>query len=67
VTNLSKSLSIYTDGFQAYAPLESDDAFNREYLVHNDREYADDEVHVNTCESPRIAGATMALAASRYL
>ncbi len=36
-------LTVYTDGFRAYELLEEDDAF--------DREYAADEVHVNTCES----------------
>lgn len=38
-----ESLTVYTDSFRAYEPLEDDDAF--------DREYADDEVHVNACES----------------
>jgi len=46
-----ESLTVYTDGFRAYEPLEDDDAFTREYVVHGDSEYADDEVHVNTCES----------------
>jgi len=46
-----ESLTVYTDGFRAYEPLEDDDAFDREYVVHGDGEYADDEVHVNTCES----------------
>jgi transposase-like protein len=46
-----ESLTVYTDGFRAYEPLEEDDAFDREYVVHGDGEYADDEVHVNTCES----------------
>jgi len=44
-----ESLTVYTDGFRAYEPLESDDAFDREYVVHSDGEYADDGVHVNTC------------------
>ncbi len=44
-------LTIYTDGFRAYEPLDEDDAFDREYVVHGDGEYAADEVHVNTCES----------------
>jgi transposase-like protein len=44
-------LTIYTDGFRAYEPLAEDDAFDREYVVHGDGEYADGEVHVNTCES----------------
>lgn len=46
-----ESLTAYTDGFRAYEPLEEDDAFTREYVVHGDGEYADDEIHVNTCES----------------
>ena len=45
------SLTVYHDGFRAYEPIEEDDAFTREYVVHSDGEYADDEVHVNTCES----------------
>ncbi|ELY99126.1 Insertion element protein [Natrialba aegyptia DSM 13077] len=44
-------LTIYTDGFCAYDPLAEDDAFDREYVVHGDGEYADEDVHVNTCES----------------
>ena len=48
-----ESLTVYTDGFRAYEPLEDDDAFAREYVVHGDGEYADDEVHVNTCEPHR--------------
>jgi len=40
-----------TDGFRACAPLQKDSAFNREYVVHGKGGYADDEVHVNTCES----------------
>jgi transposase-like protein len=46
-----ESITVYTDGFRAYEPLEDDDAFDHEYVVHGDSEYADDEVHVNTCES----------------
>ncbi|WP_396611643.1 IS1595 family transposase [Haloferax sp. S1W] len=45
------SLTVYTDGFRAYDPLEDDDEFAREYVVHGDGEYADGDVHVNTCES----------------
>ena len=44
-------LTVYTDGFSAYDPLEEDDQFDREYVVHGDGEYADDTIHVNTCES----------------
>jgi transposase-like protein len=46
-----ESLTVYTDGFRAYEPLEDDDAFTREYVVHGDGEYADGDVHVNGCES----------------
>ncbi|SEO30488.1 Transposase and inactivated derivatives [Halogranum amylolyticum] len=46
-----ESLTVYTDGFRAYDPLEDDDEFTREYVVHGDGEYADGDVHVNTCES----------------
>ena len=34
-----------------YNPLAEDDQFDREYVVHGDGGYADDTVHVNTCES----------------
>ena len=44
-------LTVYTDGFRAYDPLTEDGQFNREYVVHGDGEYADDTIHVNTCES----------------
>jgi len=44
-------LTVYTDGFRAYEPLNEDDEFDREYVVHGDGEYTDDEMHVNTCES----------------
>ena len=46
-----ESLTVYTDGFRAYDPLEENDAFTREYVVHGDGEYVDGDVHVNTCES----------------
>ena len=46
-----ESMAVYTDGFRAYEPLDEDDAFDREYVVHGDGEYADGDVHVNTCES----------------
>jgi transposase-like protein len=46
-----ESLTVYTDGFRAYDPLDEDDTFDREYVVHGDGEYADGDVHVNTCES----------------
>jgi transposase len=46
-----ESLTVYTDGFRAYDPLEEDDAFTREYVVHGNGEYVDGDVYVNTCES----------------
>ncbi len=46
-----ESLTVYTDGFRAYDPLDWDDAFTREYVVHGDGEYVDGDVYVNTCES----------------
>ena len=46
-----ESVTVYTDGFRAYDPLDKDDAFTREYVVHGDGEYVDGDVHVNTCES----------------
>ena len=46
-----ESLTVYTDGFRAYEPLEDDDNYNREYVVHGDGEYVDGDVHVNGCES----------------
>jgi len=46
-----ESITVYTDGFRAYDPLNEDDAFDREYVVHGDGEYVDGDVHVNTCES----------------
>lgn len=52
--NEEESLTVYTDGFRAYDPLEDDDEFTRKYVDHGDREYADGDVHVNTC------GATVA-------
>jgi len=50
-THEQESLTVYTDGFRAYEPLEDDERFDRQYVVHSDGEYADGEVHVNTCES----------------
>ena len=48
-----ESITVYTDGFRAYDPLEDDDAFDREYVVHGDGEYADDEVHVKPARATR--------------
>ena len=46
-----ESLRVYTDGFRTYDPLDDDDRFHRESVIHGDGEYADGDVHVNTCES----------------
>jgi len=40
-----ESLTVYTDGFQAYESLDEADAFTREYAVHGDGEYVDGDVH----------------------
>jgi len=44
--------TVYTDGFRAYEPLDDDDTFDRQYVVHSDGEYANGEVHINSCECP---------------
>ena len=44
-------LTVYTDGFRAYDPLDDDDRFHRESVIHANNEYIDGDVHVNTCES----------------
>lgn len=49
----AESVTVYTDGFRAYDPLDEDDAFDCEYVVHGDGEYVDGDVHLNTCESHR--------------
>jgi transposase len=46
-----ESLTVYTDGFRAYEPPDGDEAFDRQYVVHGEGEYADGDVHVNTCGS----------------
>jgi len=46
-----ESLTVYTDGFRAYDPLDDDERFHRESVVHSDGEYVDGATHVNTCES----------------
>jgi transposase-like protein len=46
-----ESLTIYTDGFRAYDPLDDDENFRRESVIHGDGEYVDGDAHVNTCES----------------
>ncbi|GAB7091430.1 IS1595-like element ISH4 family transposase [Halorubrum luteum] len=46
-----ESLTVYTDGFRAYDPLDDDERFHRESVIHGDGEYVDGDAHVNTCES----------------
>jgi transposase-like protein len=46
-----ESLTVYTDGFRAYDPLEDDENYQREPVIHSEGEYVDGDVHVNTCES----------------
>ena len=52
-THQQESLTVRTDGFRAYDPLEDGDSFSRRYVVHGEGEYADEDVHVNACESHR--------------
>ena len=44
-------LSVDTDGLRAYDPLDDDERFHRESVIHANNEYVDGDVHVNTCES----------------
>jgi len=46
-----ESPTVYTDGFRAYDSLDDDERFAHEVVVHDDDEYVDGPVHVNTCES----------------
>jgi transposase-like protein len=46
-----ESLTVYTDGFRAYDPLEDDQKYQREAVIHSEGEYVDEDAHVNTCES----------------
>ena len=62
-----ESLTVYTDGFRAYDPLDEGNAFTREYVLHGDGEYVDGDVHVNTCESHVSRQRHVALAVSRRL
>jgi len=48
---VEESLTVYTDGFRVYDPLEDDEDFQREAMIHSDGEYADGDAHVSTCES----------------
>ena len=44
-------LTVYADRFRAYDPLTKDERFDCEHVAHGDGGYADETVHVNTCES----------------
>lgn len=44
-------LTVYTNGFRAYVPLDDNERFHRESVIHADNEYVDGKTHVNTCES----------------
>ena len=46
-----ESLTVCINDFRACEPLDEDDALIREYVVHNDGEFVDTNVHVNACES----------------
>ncbi|WP_435363833.1 IS1595 family transposase [Haloarchaeobius sp. DYHT-AS-18] len=46
-----ESLTVYTDGFRAYDPLEDGESYQREAVIHAEGEYVDGDAHVNTCES----------------
>ncbi len=46
-----ESLTVYTDVFRAYDPLEKDETYQREAVIHGEGEYVDGGAHVNTCES----------------
>jgi len=60
-----ESLTVYTDGFRAYDPLEGDESYQREAIIHGEGEYVDGDAHVNTCEShasqPRSATSPASL------
>lgn len=44
-------LTVYTDEFRAYDPLEEDETYQREAFIHRGGEYVDGDAHVNTSES----------------
>ncbi|SEP02449.1 Transposase and inactivated derivatives [Halogranum amylolyticum] len=46
-----ESLTVYIDGFRAYDPLEKDETYRREAVIHGEDEYVDGDAHVNPCES----------------
>ena len=46
-----KPLTVCMDGFRAYVPLDDDERFHCEAVIHANNEYIDGEVRMNTCES----------------
>lgn len=46
-----ESSAAYTDGFQAYKPLDEQNTFGRKYIVHSDGEYVDEDVRIDTSGS----------------
>ena len=60
-----ESLTVYTDGFRAYDPIEERRCIHPKYVVHGDGEYADGDIHVNSCKEPRVADATVVLSPPR--
>jgi len=46
-----ESPTVYTDGFRAYDPLEDDETYQREAVIHREGEYVDENAYVNTGES----------------
>ena len=50
-----ESPTVYTNGFRAYNPLNDDENFHRESVVHDDCKYVNGDAHVNTGKSNRRA------------
>lgn len=46
-----ESMTVYTDGYLFYNPLERYNAFTRKCVVHSDGECADGQNHITTAES----------------
>jgi len=53
INRQQESLTIYTDGFRAYDPLEDDENYQRKAVIHGDGEYVDGDAQVNTCATRR--------------
>jgi hypothetical protein len=48
-----ESLTVYTDGFRVYEPLDEDDTFDWKYVVHSEGEYADEDVYITLVRATR--------------